>query len=109
MNAYLALGIAIVSEVIATAALKASHGFSQLVPSLIVVVGYGAAFYFLSITLKTIPVGVAYAIWSGTGIVLISIIGWLLMGQKLDLPAIIGIALIMAGVITINVWSSTGH
>jgi small multidrug resistance pump len=74
-----------------------------------VVVGYGAAFYFLSITLKTIPVGVAYAIWSGTGIVLISIIGWVLMGQKLDLPAIIGIALIMAGVITINVWSSTGH
>lgn len=109
MNAYLALGVAIVSEVIATAALKTSQGFTQLVPSLVVVAGYGIAFYFLSITLKSIPVGVAYAIWSGTGIVLISIIGWILMGQKLDLPAIVGIALIMAGVITINVWSSTGH
>lgn len=109
MNAYLALGIAIVSEVIATAALKTSQGFTQLVPSLVVVAGYGVAFYFLSITLKSIPVGVAYAIWSGAGIVLISVIGWVIMGQTLDLPAIIGIALIMAGVITINVWSSAGH
>lgn len=109
MSPYLALGIAIFLEVIATAALKASQGFTQLLPTLVVVAGYLAAFFFLSITLRTVPVGVAYAIWSGAGIVLISLIGWLVMGQKLDAPALFGIALIMAGVITINLWSSSGH
>ncbi len=109
MSPYLALGIAIFLEVIATAALKASQGFTQLLPTLIVVAGYIAAFFFLSITLRTVPVGIAYAIWSGAGIVLISLIGWLVMDQKLDAPALFGIALIMAGVITINLWSSSGH
>lgn len=109
MNTYVALGIAIVSEVIATAALKRSEGFTQLVPSLVVIVGYGAAFYFLSVTLKVLPVGIAYAIWSGAGIVLISAIGWLWLGQKLDLAALVGIGLIMAGVLTINLLSSSSH
>jgi len=84
------LTVAIVSEVIGTSALKASEGFSRLWPSTIVIVGYAAAFYFLSLTLKTLPVGVAYAIWSGVGIVLIALIAWVLYGQALDLPAIIG-------------------
>lgn len=104
---YLYLTIAIVAEVIATSALKASEGFTNPVPSLIVAVGYGVAFYFLSLVLKTIPVGVAYAIWSGLGIVLISIIGLVLFQQKLDLAAIIGMALIIAGVLVINLFSSS--
>ncbi len=103
---WLILGIAIVSEVIATSALKASNGFTKLVPSLAVVVGYGSAFYFLSITLRWIPVGVAYAIWSGVGIVLVSIIGWLVYGQKLNWPTVIGMALIIAGVAILNLSSS---
>lgn len=109
MNTYLALGIAIVSEVIATAALRESNGFTRPGPTAIVVTGYAIAFYFLSITLRTMPVGIAYAVWSGAGIVLISTIGWVIFGQKLDLPAILGIGLILAGVIVINVWSSSGH
>ena len=104
---YLYLFIAIVAEVIATSALKASEGFSKLIPSLIVVVGFGVAFYFLSLVLKTIPMGVAYAIWSGLGIVLISIAGLLLFGQKLDAAAIIGILLIISGVVVMNVFSSS--
>jgi small multidrug resistance pump len=107
MQQWLFLSIAIVGEVIATSALKASEGFSRLWPSLIVVAGYATAFYFLSLTLKTIPVGVVYAIWSGAGIVLISLIAWLLYGQTLDLPAIIGMILIVAGVFVINVFSRT--
>ena len=110
MPAYLYLGIAIVAEVIATSAMRAAEGFSRLVPSIIVIIGYGIAFYFLSITLKTIPVGIAYAIWSGTGIVLISGAAWLLFGQKLDAAALIGIGLIIAGVIVINAFSqSSAH
>lgn len=105
MKAYLTLAIAIVAEVIATSALKSSNGFSRLLPSVIVVVGYAVAFYCLSLTLKTLPVGIAYAIWSGVGIVLISAYAWLAYGQKLDAPAIIGIALIMVGVLVINLWS----
>jgi small multidrug resistance pump len=105
MQQWLFLSIAIIGEVIATSALKASEGFSRLWPSLIVVAGYATAFYFLSLTLKTIPVGVVYAIWSGAGIVLISLIAWLLYGQTLDLPAIIGMILIVAGVFVINVFS----
>ena len=107
---YLFLCIAIVSEVVATSALKASQEFTRLVPSLIVVAGYGLAFYFLTLTLRTIPVGVAYAMWSGIGVVLISLAAWILFKQALDLPAIIGIGLITAGVIVLNGFSaSVGH
>lgn len=106
-QAYVYLGVAIVSEVIATTALKASDGFTQWVPGVITVVGYGIAFYCLALTLRVIPTGVAYAIWSGVGIVLISLAGWVLLRQSLDLPAIIGMGLIVAGVVVINVFSAT--
>ncbi len=107
---YLFLCIAIVSEVIATSALKASAEFTRLVPSLIVVAGYAMAFYFLTLTLRTIPVGVAYAMWSGIGVVLISLAAWVLFKQALDLPALIGIGLITAGVVVLNGFSSSvGH
>lgn len=99
------LTIAIVSEVIATSALKAAEGFTRWVPSLIVVAGYASAFYFLALTLRVIPLGVAYAVWSGVGIVLISLAGWIIYRQSLDLPAIIGIALILAGVAVLNLFS----
>ena len=107
MQQWLLLAIAIVSEVIATSALKASEGFSRLWPSLVVVAGYAAAFYCLSLTLKTIPIGVVYAIWSGVGIALIALIGWLVFGQSLDAAAIIGMLLIIAGVVVLNVFSKT--
>ncbi len=110
MNAWWYLGIAIVSEVAATSALKASEGFSRFWPSLLVVVGYAIAFYFLSLTLKSVPVAVAYAVLSGVGIALIAIIGWLLFGQALGLPGIVGISLIVAGVLVLNLFSKTsGH
>jgi small multidrug resistance pump len=102
---WLYLCVAIVLEVVATSALKASDGFTRLLPSVVVVVGYAAAFYTLSITLRTMPVGVVYAIWSGVGVVLITLVGWLLLGQKLDGPALLGIALISAGVIVLNFFS----
>lgn len=104
---YLYLAAAIVAEVIGTSALKASEGFTRLAPSAVVAVAYLAAFFFLSLTLRTIPVGVAYAIWSGAGIVLVSIIAWILFGQHLDSAAIVGIALILAGVIVLNVFSKS--
>jgi small multidrug resistance pump len=104
---YLYLTIAIVAEVIATSALKSSEGFTRLWPSVIVAVGYGVSFYFLSLTLKTIPVGIAYAIWSGLGITLVSIIGYFVYKQGLDIPAILGLLLILAGVLVINVFSKT--
>jgi small multidrug resistance pump len=104
---YLYLGIAILSEVAATTFLKLSDGFSKPLPSLVTVAGYGIAFYFLSLTLRSMPVGVAYAIWSGVGIVLISLAGWLLYKQLLDLPALLGMGLIMAGVVVINLFSKT--
>jgi small multidrug resistance pump len=107
MQPWVFLSVAIVSEVIATSALKASEGFTRLWPTLIVVAGYMSAFYFLSLTLKTIPVGVAYAIWSGVGVVLITLIAWIYFKQALDLPAIIGLSLIIAGVIVLNVFSKT--
>lgn len=97
---------AIIMEVIATSGLKAAQGFTVLLPSLVVVVGYAAAFYFLSLSLKTIPIGAAYAIWSGAGVVLISLIGWLLYHQKLDLPTIIGMAMIVGGVAVIRLFST---
>ena len=106
---YLYLSLAIIAEVIGTSALKASEEFTRLGPSLIVVIGYAAAFYFLSLVLKTIPVGIAYAIWSGLGIVLITVIGALLFKQIPDWPAIIGIALIVSGVIVIHVFSTMAH
>ncbi len=102
---WLILFIAIAAEVVATSALKASEGFSRLWPSLLVVAGYATAFYCLSLTLKTIPVGMAYAIWSGAGIVLVSLIAWLVFKQRLDLPAMLGMGLIVAGVLVIQLFS----
>jgi multidrug transporter EmrE-like cation transporter len=110
MNAWLTLSLAILAEVIGTSALKASEGFSRLLPSVVVVAGYGVAFYFLSLTLKHIPVGIAYAVWSGTGTVLITLIGVLAFRQKIDLAGMIGIALIIAGVLVLNLLSkSSAH
>ena len=102
---WLYLTIAVVCEVIGTSALRASAGFTRLTPSLIVLCGYAAAFYFLSLTLSTIPMGIAYAVWSGIGVVLISLAGWWLYGQQLDMAAWCGIGLITAGVIVLNVFS----
>jgi small multidrug resistance pump len=102
---YLYLAIAIVAEVIGTSALKATEGFTRPLPSLVVIVGYGAAFYFLSLALKVIPVGIAYAIWSGVGVALITLIGWVLFKQRLDAPALTGLALIVAGVVVIQFFS----
>ena len=104
-TAWMFLVIAIVAEVIGTSFLKASAGFTKPLPSLMVVLGYGAAFYFLSQTLATIPVGVAYAVWSGVGVTLIASIGWLFLGQKLDAAAIAGMGLIVAGVVVLNLFS----
>jgi small multidrug resistance pump len=110
VNAYVSLAVAIVAEVIATSSLKAAEGFTRLVPSAIVVIGYGLSFYCLSLTLRTMPIGIAYGIWSGVGIVLVSGAGWLLFGQRLDLAALIGLGLIIAGVLVVNLFSaSTGH
>ena len=105
--AYIYLLLAIIAEVVGTSALKASDGFTNWIPNVIVIVGYGLAFYFLSLVLKTIPVGVAYAIWSGLGIVLISLVGYIYFKQRLDFPAVIGMALIISGVIVINIFSKT--
>ena len=107
MQHWLILGVAIVSEVIATSALKAADGFTRLLPSAIVVVGYGIAFYCLSLVLRTLPVGIVYAIWSGAGVALIALVGWLIYGQALDLPAIVGMGLIVAGVVVLDVFSRT--
>ena len=102
---WLFLALAILSEIIATSFLKPAEGFTKLWPSLIVIVGYGFAFLFLSLTLRTIPVGIAYAVWSGVGIAAITIIAWVFFGQKLDLAGFIGIGLIIAGVVVLNVFS----
>jgi small multidrug resistance pump len=108
--AYLYLGAAIVAEVIATSLLKTSQGFTRLWPSVATVVGYSISFYCLAQTLGSVPTGVAYAIWSGVGIVLISLIGWLVFGQTLDAPALAGMGLIVAGVVVINLFSrSVAH
>ena len=104
---WLYLAVAIVAEIFATSALKGSEGFTRLVPSVITVFGYLISFYFLSLTLREIPVGIAYAIWSGVGIVLISIVGAVLFKQHLDTPAHIGIGLIIAGVVVMNVFSKS--
>lgn len=110
MSPFLLLGAAIVTEVIATTALKSSDGFQRLVPGALSVVGYCISFFLLSQVMKHIPTGVVYAIWSGLGIVLISIVAWLVHGQKLDLAAVAGMALIVAGVLVIQLLSkTTGH
>ncbi len=107
MQKWIYLAVAIVSEVAGTSALKPAEGFTRFWPSCIVVVGYATAFYFLSLILKTIPVGMAYAIWSGAGTALVALVAWLFMGQKLDLPAIIGILLIVSGVLVLNLFSKS--
>ena len=106
---YVFLAAAIISEVIGTSALAASDRFSELIPSVIVVIAYGLAFYFLGLTLKFMPVGIVYAIWAGLGIALIALVGWVLFDQTLDLAAIAGITLIVAGVVVINLFSSSAH
>jgi small multidrug resistance pump len=97
--------IAILSEVIATSALKSSQGFTRLLPSVVVFFGYCVAFYFLSLTLRTIPVGIAYGVWAGVGVILISLVSWIVYDQKLDLAAIVGIVMIAFGVILIKFFS----
>ncbi|MEO1190867.1 MAG: multidrug efflux SMR transporter [Pseudomonadota bacterium] len=101
------LAVAITGEIIGTTALKASDGFSRPLYAVLAVVGYGVAFYFLAIVLKTIPVGIAYAIWAGVGVAAVSIIGVVAFGQKLDLAAVIGIGLIVAGVVVLNTLSDS--
>ena len=105
---YLYLALAIVCEVIATASLKASAEFTRLWPSVAVIIGYGLAFYLLSLCLKTIPLGVMYAIWAGVGVALTALVGWVVYQEKLDTPAILGIGLILAGVAVIRLFSTTG-
>ena len=101
------LAIAIVSEVVATSALKATEGFSRLAPWGLVAVGYALAFFFLSLTLRTIPLGIAYAIWAGVGVALVALVGWIVYHQSLDTAAFVGIALIVSGVIVLNLFSKT--
>jgi len=107
MSHWTCLAIAIVAEVIGTSFLKSSEGFTRLLPSAIVVVTYVIAFYFLGLTLKTLPVGIAYAVWAGAGVALITLVGYLFFGQALDSPALIGIVLIVAGVAVINLFSAS--
>ena len=107
MNHWVALAIAIVAEVVATSTMKSTNEFTRFWPSLVVVLGYGAGFYFMAISLRVLPVGIMYAIWAGMGIVLVSVIAWVVHRQALDMPAIIGIGLIIAGVVVINVCSRT--
>ena len=110
MKYWIFLTVAVISEVVGTSALKASEGFTKLLPSMLVIASFASAFYFLSLTLKVIPVGVTYAVWSGLGIVFISLIGRFYFKQVLDTPALIGIGLILAGVLVMQVFSkSVGH
>ncbi|MBB3184942.1 small multidrug resistance pump [Halomonas fontilapidosi] len=104
--AFLFLALAIVAEVVATSALKASEGFTRLWPSVTVVIGYGLAFYLLALVLRTMPVGIAYAFWAGLGIVLVTLVGILVYGEKPDLPALLGLGMIVGGVVVIQVFSS---
>ena len=104
---WLFLFVAIVFEVIGTAALKSSDGVTRLIPSIMMVISYGAAIFLLSLVLKTVPMGIGYGIWSGVGIILITVVGWFLYQQPLDLPALIGIGFICTGVVIIQVFSKT--
>jgi small multidrug resistance pump len=106
---WLYLAIAIIGEIIGTTALKASDGFTRLGPSLLVVLGYGIAFFLLAQVLRSIPLGITYAIWSGVGVAAVTVIGWVMYGQRLDLPALLGIGLIVAGVVVLNIWSGPAH
>ncbi len=107
---YVYLVLAVIAETVGTTALQASQQFTRFWPSCLVVAAYGIAFYLLAITLRVMPVGIAYAIWSGLGIMLIALIGFLVFGQKLDLPAVLGLALIIAGILIIHLFSATsGH
>ena len=106
MHSWLILTLAIGAEVVATSALKASESFTKPLASTVVIIGYATAIYLLSLVLKSIPVGVAYAIWSGLGIVLITLVAWLVYGQRIDLPGLIGMGLIVAGVLVLNLFSS---
>ena len=107
MNNWVYLGLAIVSEVLATASLKSTEGFTRLVPSIVVLVGYSAAVYFLSLTLDTLPIGVAYAVWSGVGVATITLVSFVLYDQKIDLAGLVGIGLIVAGVVVLRLFSET--
>lgn len=110
MSHWIYLSAAILSEVIGTSFLKSAEGFTRPAPSLIVFIAYVASFYFLSLALKGLPVGIAYAVWAGTGVALITLVGFAFLGEKLDAPAVIGILLIVSGVVVINVFSnSVGH
>lgn len=104
---YLYLFLAIVAEVIATSALKSAEGFTRLVPTLIVAAGYSAAFFLLSLIVQTMPIGIVYAVWSGTGVVLVAIVGAIWFKQVPDVPAVIGLALIVAGLVVVNLFSKT--
>ncbi len=107
---YLYLAIAVAFETIGTSAMQASHQFTRLWPSVLVVVGYAISFYFMALTLRYMPVGIVYALWSGLGIILIALIGYSIFGQKLDLPAIAGLGLIIAGIVVIQLFSNaTAH
>ena len=106
-NTYLILFLAVVAETIGTSALQASQQFTRLWPSVTVVVAYALAFFLLGWALKVIPVGIAYAIWSGLGIVMIALIGFLVFGQRLDAPAVLGLAMILAGILVIHLFSDT--
>lgn len=106
---YFLLVLAIAAEVVGTSALQASQQFTRVVPSVVVLVAYGLAFYLLSLTLKTLPVGVVYAVWSGLGVVFIAVIGRVVFGQKLDAAAIVGIGLILAGVLVLHLFSEVSH
>lgn len=107
MKTFIVLFFAILSEVIATSSLKFSEGFTKPIPSVIVVVGYGFSFYLLSIALKTMPIGVAYAIWSGVGLILTVLAGMILWRETLDWAKVTGIVLILAGIVFINVFSKS--
>src|SRR4051812_44995461 len=108
--AYIYLVVAIACEVVATSALKAMEGFTRAGPTLLTMFGYGVAIYLLALTVRSMPVGIVYAVWSGAGIVLIAAIGWIAYRQALDTPALIGIGLILAGVLVVNLFSkSVGH
>lgn len=106
-NHYIFLIIAVAAETIGTSSIQASQQFTRLGPSILATVSFVVAFYFLSLTLKVLPVGIMYAMWSGLGIIFIAIIGWTYFGQKLDMPAILGMGLILAGIVIINLFSST--
>jgi len=107
MPVYLILAFAVLAETIGTTALQASQQFSKPLPSILVVVAYAVSFYLLSIALRTMPVGIVYALWSGLGIILIATIGWVVFGQRLDLPAVIGLLMIIGGIAVIHLFSAT--